>query len=111
NSDSPGSIRTIQPSSKISKHLTPIDIKVFPNPVQSKSSMNIAWAQKEQGTFSVQLYNSSGQLVLKKEVYVDEQARLFTIDIPSITAGTYFLRITSKTNGRSYTEKIIIVGS
>ena len=106
-----GSIRTIQPSGKISKPLAPIGVKVFSNPVQSKSSMNIEWSQKEQGTFSVQLYNSSGQLVLKKEVYVDEQARLFTIDIPSITAGTYFLRITSKTNGRSYTEKIIIVGS
>jgi len=103
-----GSIRTIQPACKISKTLTPIGIKVFPNPVRSKSAINIEWTLNEQGAFSVLLYNSSGQLVFKKEVYVDEEARLFTIDTPSVTPGTYFLRVMGKTNTRSYTEKIII---
>jgi len=84
------------------------NFKIFPNPVKSNSSLTIQWKQTEAGYYILQLFNQSGQLVFTKEMYIDEEARLLSVDLPLIPAGSYFLRMTNKQSNKSYTEKIIV---
>ena len=82
--------------------------KIFPNPIKANSSLNIKWDQSGTGSYSLQLFNLSGQLIFTKEMYIDEEARVLNIQLPSVSAGTYFLRMTNKQLGKGSTEKIII---
>jgi TonB-dependent SusC/RagA subfamily outer membrane receptor len=83
-------------------------LKVFPNPVKAGSSLHIECKQKEFGDFRLQLLNASGQLSFTKEIWIDEEARILNLQLPSVAPGNYFLRMTNKKSGKSYTEKIII---
>ena len=83
-------------------------IRIYPNPVKSGISLNIEWKQKENGYYLLQLLNLSGQLVFTKEIYIDEEASVLNVQLPSVASGTYFLRMTHKQNGKGYTEKLII---
>jgi hypothetical protein len=100
--------RPIQLVKKIFKDTSFEKFKVFPNPVKSNSNLTIEWKQTETGYYVLQLLNQSGQLVFAKEMYIDNEARLLSIDLPSTPAGNYFLRMTNKVSGKSYTEKIIV---
>jgi len=82
--------------------------RIYPNPARSNSTLNIEWKQKEFGDHLLRLFNQSGQLLLSKDLYIDEKTRLFTITMPSIIPGNYFLKLTSKISARSYTEKLIV---
>lgn len=83
-------------------------LKVYPNPVQSGSSLNIEWKQTEEGYYTLQLLNQSGQSVYQKEIWIDADARLLSIDIPFVTAGSYFISLTNRKSGKRFTEKIIL---
>ena len=82
--------------------------KVYPNPVKSNSALNIEWKQTEEGYYILQLFNQSGQVVFVKEMYIDKEAKLLSVDLPSLSAGSYFLRMTNKASNKSYSEKIIV---
>jgi hypothetical protein len=86
----------------------PVTFKVFPNPVQSGTSLNIEWKQTEEGYYSLQLLNQSGQQVHQQEIWIDTEARLLSIDVPQVAAGSYFLALTNKKSGKRLTEKIIV---
>ena len=83
-------------------------IRIFPNPVLSGSSINIEWKQTEEGYYSLQLLNQSGQSIHQKEIWIDAEARLLSIDVPPVAAGSYFLVLTNKKSGKRFTEKIIV---
>jgi hypothetical protein len=70
--------------------------------------LHIEWKEKEAGNFMLQLLNASGQLTFTKEMYIDKEARVLDLQLPSIAAGNYFLRMANKKSGKSYTGKIII---
>jgi len=82
--------------------------RVYPNPIRSNSILTIELSQKQYGDHLLQLFNQSGQLILSKDIYIDEKARLFTMNMPSIISGNFFLKLTSKATGRSCTEKLIV---
>ena len=82
--------------------------RVYPNPIRSNSTLTIELNQKQNGDHLLQLFNQSGQLILSKDIYIDEKARLFTMNMPSLISGNYFLKLTSKGTGGSYTEKLIV---
>ena len=81
---------------------------VFPNPVQSGASLNLSFNKMEEGYHQLQLMNLSGQVVHQNEIWIDAEARLLNIDLPSFAAGSYFLVLTNKKSGRKVSEKIII---
>jgi hypothetical protein len=83
-------------------------LKLYPNPIKSRSSLKIEWKQAEAGYYVLQILNSSGQLAFTKEMWIDKEARLLELELPSIPAGTYFLRMTSNKSGKNFTEKLII---
>ncbi len=82
--------------------------KVFPNPVESGSSLNIEIKQTEEGYYSLQLLNQSGQSMHQQDIWIDAEARILNIDVPAVAAGSYFLALTNKKSGKRSTEKIII---
>ena len=50
----------------------------------------------------------NGQVMLRKEFWVDEHNVLVKIGIPSIPAGAYVLQMTNKKSGKITSEKIIV---
>ncbi|MBM3414969.1 MAG: T9SS type A sorting domain-containing protein [Bacteroidetes bacterium] len=73
-----------------------------------KPALTIQWEQTEEGYYTLQLINSSGQAVYQKEIWIDAGARLLNLEIPRVAAGNYFLVLVNKESGRKYAEKIII---
>ena len=102
------SVKSISVNDKIPAPITQEYVKVYPNPIQVGSTLHVAWNKKEHGNHSLQLFTETGQLVFGKEIYIDKEARVLSIDLPRILAGNYFLRITNEQTLKSYSEKIII---
>jgi hypothetical protein len=82
--------------------------KVYPNPVVSGTSLNIEWKQTEEGYYTLQLLNQSGQAAHRQEIWIDAEARVLSVDMPFVSAGSYFLVLTNKKTGKKFSEKIII---
>ena len=82
--------------------------KVFPNPVQSGTSLNIECKESDEGEYTLQLFNQAGQLAFNKAIWIDKDARVLNLEVPHVAAGNYFLRMTNKNSGKAFTEKIII---
>jgi len=84
-------------------------IKVFPNPVKSGTIVHLEWMQiNETGSFSMQLFTQSGQLAFTKETRIDKNTHLSELQLPLVASGSYFLRVSNKESGKSFTKKIII---
>jgi len=96
----------LMPSSSANPDL-PV-FKIFPNPVSSGTNLNIEWKQAEEGYYTLQILNQSGQSVYQQEIWIDADARLLSIDVPSVSAGSYLLLLVSKKSGKKFTEKVII---
>jgi len=93
---------------KIFKDTASLKFSIYPNPIRSNSTLHIEWNQTEHADYLLQLFNQSGQLVFSKELSIREGLKLFAFTMPSITPGNYFLKLASKTTGKSYTEKLIV---
>ncbi len=85
-----------------------ISFRLFPNPVSSGTNLTIEWKETEEGYYSLQLLNYSGQQVHQKEIWIDAEARLLNVEVPVLAAGSYFLVLTNKKTGKKFSEKIII---
>lgn len=81
---------------------------VYPNPVVPGASINLSFKKLDEGYYQLQLLSQSGQLVKHQEIWIDTEARLMTIDVPVVAAGSYFMVLTNKKTGKKLTEKIII---
>ncbi|MDP4264159.1 MAG: carboxypeptidase-like regulatory domain-containing protein [Bacteroidota bacterium] len=83
-------------------------IKVYPNPVQSGTNINVGCQKLKEGYYSIQLFNQAGQQVFNRQTWIDAEAQVLNIDIPAVAAGVYFLKLTNKVSSKKFTEKIII---
>jgi len=102
------SVKTISAKDKIQAPVKHEQLKVYPNPVRIGSTIHIAWDEKEYGNHSLQLFSQTGQLVFRRDINIDQEARLLSVHLPPVLAGNYFLTITSDQTRKSYAEKIII---
>ena len=82
--------------------------RVFPNPVSSGANLTIEWIETDEGYYNFQLLNQSGQQAHQQQLWIDAKARLLSIDVPLVAAGSYFLILTNKKTGKKFSEKIII---
>ena len=87
---------------------TPNSLQVFPNPVPSGSSINIAVKKLEEGYYNFQLINLSGQTMKQNSIWIDEEASVLDLNIPSVAVGNYFVVLVNKKTSKKYTEKIIV---
>jgi hypothetical protein len=84
------------------------NFKIYPNPLPSNSTLHIVWNQKEIGDHVLELFNQAGQRVFSQEIYIDQEAKLLEVTLPSLSAGNYFLRLTGKSTGRSHSQKLVV---
>lgn len=85
------------------------NLRIFPNPVSRGSSLNIEVKDKvKEGYYLLDLINTGGQYVYRKEMYIDAKAGLLDLQIPLVKPGNYFLRMTDKSSKKNYTEKLVI---
>lgn len=82
--------------------------RIFPNPATPNTSVNIAWKKLPEGYYHLQLLDLSGKNLYHREVWIDDKARLLNLEVPSLAAGNYYLRVTNKETGKGYTEKLMI---
>jgi Secretion system C-terminal sorting domain len=82
--------------------------KIFPNPVTSGASLHIEWKEMEEGYYILELIDLNGRKINTQETWIDAEARVLNIEIPSVTAGNYLLCVTNKQSGKNFTEKIVI---
>lgn len=82
--------------------------KIFPNPVRSGTTLNIEFKQTEEGYYIFQLLNQSRQSVHQQEIWIDTEARVYSLDIPNLPSGSYFLVLTCKQTGVGQGSKLII---
>lgn len=83
-------------------------LRVYPNPVLAGSTINIACEKLDEGYYSFQLLNFSGQVIHQREVWVDEKATVLNFEVPRAAAGSYVLRMIHKQSGKTFTEKVIL---
>ena len=62
----------------------------------------------EEGTHLFQLSAVNGQIILNKEMWIDENSRVVKLDIPTVAIGAYLLKVINKQTGKSNTQKIIV---
>jgi CarboxypepD_reg-like domain/Secretion system C-terminal sorting domain len=85
-----------------------VNFSVFPNPAPAGSVLNINWNKKKPGDYTVQLFSQSGNLVHTQDLHIDEKARILNVQLPVVSAGSYFIKMTNKKTGKFVSEKIII---
>lgn len=83
-------------------------LSVYPNPSRIGSTININLKEPQEGDYVLEFLNSSGQLTLTKEIRLEKAATLFTLEVPVVVAGNYFIVLTNKITGKKITDKIIV---
>ena len=86
----------------------PAMIKVYPNPVVSGTNINVGCQKLKEGYYIVQLTTQSGQQVLIKQTWIDDELQVLNIAIPHIAGGVYFLKLTNKETSKRFTQKVIV---
>jgi hypothetical protein len=81
---------------------------VYPNPVISNTMIKIEPKKLESGSYSLQIINSSGNLVQTGEIAFDKKARTLDYTIMALPAGPYFLQLTNQKSKKSYTEILVV---
>lgn len=82
----------------------------YPNPLPSGATLNLGinFSINEQGYYQLQLLSTSGQQVYKQDLFIDTEARVISIDLPHISAGSYYMLLVSKQTGKKWTEKVVV---
>lgn len=83
-------------------------LHIFPNPVSVKANLNLDVKKLEEGYYRLQLVNANGQAVMNQEIWVDAEAGLLNIQLPSMAAGNYFVKLSNKKTEKKY-EAILVV--
>jgi hypothetical protein len=81
---------------------------VYPNPVQSNSSINISLKKIDAGDYTVSIINLAGEIVQTEEVLIESKMQVMSIRLKDITAGTYLVHFFNRKTAASYSEKIIV---
>ncbi len=84
------------------------NIVIYPNPVQSGTAFKMDMKKMEAGNYQLQLLNQSGQMVQQKMIVIDTETSLLNVDVPVVSAGSYFLVLMNNETGKKFTKKIII---
>lgn len=85
------------------------NFRFFPNPAPAGSAINIDWNKKEPGNYTMQLYSQSGYLIHTQDLNIEKKSGRLNVQLPaSVSAGSYFIKMTNRKTGKFVSEKIII---
>lgn len=78
---------------------------IYPNPIKSGGNISAGVHLLEEGYYTVQFTNQSGQVVLQKEIWIDAAAKVLNIDAPVTAAGNYFITLVSKKTAKNLQKR------
>ena len=82
--------------------------KVYPNPVRSNTTITVDLQNHSKGDYALQLLTVTGQVIMSQERHLGTHSGSINILIPSLTSGTYILKVVNKKTGKALSEKIIV---
>lgn len=74
-------------------------LRVFPNPMQK--TLFITGLGEIDGNCSIELLNAAGASMLKRTVLADKKTVIYSIKLPPLTKGNYYLKISSYTETKT----------
>jgi hypothetical protein len=83
-------------------------LHIYPNPVSQGQSLTISFDQPEEGYYTVTFTSINGQVLSLKDIWIDAEARVLTIEPPTMMAGTYILTLVNKRTGKRVSEKVVV---
>lgn len=83
-------------------------LHIYPNPVSQGQSLTISLDQPEEGYYTVSFTGINGQIHSLKDIWIDAEARVLTIEPPTMMAGTYLLTLVNKRTGKRVSEKVVM---
>jgi hypothetical protein len=81
-----------------------IGLIIYPNPVSGK--VNIDYSSENSGKVSLNIYNTTGQLLITSVLEAIEGENTFQVDVSSLNKGIYFLEFT--VNGERLFGKVMV---
>jgi Concanavalin A-like lectin/glucanases superfamily/Secretion system C-terminal sorting domain len=81
-------------------------LKLYPNPVSYSLNLEFKNPYEESTAVLILIYNSSGQLIMTKDILSEKGLNRQTIELPSLQKGTYYFHLKM---GKYYLSKPIIV--
>lgn len=82
--------------------------KIYANPAIAGTAIRIDPMETEQGIYSVQLFDFSGNLIKQQRTRIEKGMGSFIFSIPSTVKGTYLVTLLNKKTGKKATEKLIV---
>ena len=82
-------------SCEVVMNFNSLGIKLFPNPVNSSTKVKFINAPPLTEQFNLQVYTAEGQFISSKKESGYNLFQGITIDLGTLTSGTYILKITS----------------
>jgi len=94
---------------KLKEVLGTNEIKIYPNPVTKNTGFNISFNLKKPGEYAVQFIDASGKILAGKKINIvsTNYTEWFEGGLFS-ASGIYFVRVTGKDAGCSYTAKLMV---
>ncbi|MBL7727905.1 MAG: T9SS type A sorting domain-containing protein, partial [Dinghuibacter sp.] len=78
-------------------------VTVFPNPARNRVTIKML---AEPGNVHVELFDATGKLLLRKDYLGTNTLQQYTVDLPSLLTGVYYLKITNR--NKMATKTIVI---
>jgi len=77
---------------KVSSGTIPVEIVTYPNPV-SGTNLQVSLSGLTEGNYSLSVFSASGQKVIENRLTGAAGSSVINLNIGSLAAGTYFLRV------------------
>jgi hypothetical protein len=81
---------------------------VYPNPITVNSVFTIETKKMEKGDYTLGIISIDGEVVQTNNVIIEKKPESIKTVLNNLAAGSYFMRLTNKKSGKSYSEKIIV---
>lgn len=81
---------------------------IYPNPAPSGSMIFLDPTRLEAARYSVLILSTNGTALQTTELTVGPNKNKASIQLPVIPAGSYFIQLTNKYSGKSFTEVVIV---
>jgi len=90
------------------RQLTPAMITIFPNPVQSGTSINIVCENFTSDNYFIRIYNVEGQRVMSAQSWIDGETQVLNLTIPMLPGGVYEVRVMGRRTGKKVVERLTL---
>lgn len=82
--------------------------RTYPNPVAAGTTLTLEWKQQPAYDYRLELRNAAGAVVYQQSMNLETVTKSTAINVPAVTAGTYFITLTDTKTGKASTQRIVV---